>query len=75
MAKKVHTRIKRRHSLTTSKRHYEYFHDLKKQVRPKTFITEDAAHERAKRDGLKITDYTLIKVKSDNMRWSSQRCA
>jgi len=63
MSKKVHTRVKRRRGLTTSKRHYGYFHNLKTPNRPKTFKTEDAANARAKRDGLKDSEYVLVKVK------------
>lgn len=60
---KIHTRIKRKKGLTTSFRHRFFFGNIKKANRPKTFSTEGAANEAAKKLGLAEGNYSLIKVK------------
>ncbi|MBW2984274.1 hypothetical protein KY361_04115 [Candidatus Woesearchaeota archaeon] len=60
--KKVHTRVKRRLNLPRGKSGYKILHP-KKRIRPKTFKTEESAHNWAARHGLKQEEYSLKKVK------------
>ncbi len=60
---KIHTRIKRRYGLSTTQRHYPYFHRIRKKHRPKTFKTEEAANAWALKQGLKPNQYYLKNVK------------
>jgi len=60
---KIHTRIKRRYGLSTTQRHYPYFHGIEKKHRPKTFNTEEAANAWALKQGLKPGQYHIKKVK------------
>ncbi len=60
--KKIHTRAKRKFCLTTSLRHYFYFHPKINKVRgARTFKSEESANKWAKENG--IADYTLKKIK------------
>ena len=61
--KKVHTKIKRKYGLGTHTNRYDFFHPKKKENRPKTFKTEEAAKAWAKDHGLKPEQYSLKKVK------------
>ena len=60
--KKIHTRRKRKMSVSSSFRHRFLFGNFEKKVRPKTFRTEDAAHTYAQVQG--IRKYELINLKS-----------
>lgn len=60
---KIHTRIKRRYGLSTSRGHYSYFHGIGKKHRPKTFNTEESANAWALKQGFKPEQYDLKKVK------------
>lgn len=60
--KKIHTRRKRKMSVSSSFRHKFLFGHFEKKVRPKTFKTEEAAHAHAKERGIK--KYELINLKS-----------
>lgn len=61
--KKIHTQIKRKWGLTTSKKHYSFFHKVESKPRQKTFKTEEAANEYAEKLGLTQGGYKLSKVK------------
>lgn len=60
---KIHTGVKRRKGLTTSSKHYFYFHPMGKKRRAKTFRTEEAAHAWASSKGLNEGQYSLNAVK------------
>ena len=61
---KIHTRLKRKHNLSTHLSHYKFFHaGAKEKNRPKTFKTEESADSWAQKNGLKQEDYFLKKVK------------
>ena len=60
---KIHTRIKRRYGLSTTRRHYSYFHGILKRHRPKTFNTEESANAWALKQGLKPEQYSIKNVK------------
>lgn len=62
MARKIHTRLKRKHCIHTHLNPYSRFHPQKRS-RPKTFTTEAAAQAWAEQHGLK--QYSLIKVKNN----------
>ena len=60
--KKIHSRIKRKYRLSTHVGQHHFFHPNKRK-RPKTFKTEESAHNWAKEHG--ISNYSLKKVKRD----------
>jgi len=60
--KKIHTKIKRKYSLTTSFRHRFFFSNVIKKKRPKTFKCEEAAKAYAEKHGIK--NYELVNLRS-----------
>jgi len=65
MVKKIHTRLKRKHNLTSSFGHKKFFSGYKKPHRPKTFNTKEAAIEYAEKQGLKKDQYILSPAKKN----------
>ena len=63
MAKKMHTRIKRRLNLTSSFGHKYFLGQNTKKVGAKTFRTEEQANEHATAQGLK--DYKVLPAKQN----------
>ena len=63
--KKIHTRVKKRHGLSTHLNHYKFFKPGTKKNRPKTFKTEEDANGWALKQGLKLEQYYLKKVKKN----------
>ncbi len=63
MAKKPHTRMKRKFRLNTRHRHLAFLRGKFRENRPKTFKTEESANKHAKEKGIK--KYTLVKAKRD----------
>ncbi|MFH1848892.1 MAG: hypothetical protein ABH879_01770 [archaeon] len=63
MVKKIHTRIKRMHYLSTHLRHHTFFHKGTTKVGAKTFKTQESADAWAKVHGLGPEDYHLKSVK------------
>jgi len=63
--KKVHTRMKRKHRLSTHKSAYGFFHAGAEEHRPRTFKTEGAARAWALSNGLKEGKYSLKRVKKN----------
>ncbi|MBI2139113.1 hypothetical protein HYU13_05980 [Candidatus Woesearchaeota archaeon] len=61
MVRKIHTRFKRYHKISTHTNPYNSLHGQKKPNRPRTFKTEEAARKYAKTEG--IEGFTLKKVK------------
>ncbi|MEM4260206.1 MAG: hypothetical protein QXG00_03145 [Candidatus Woesearchaeota archaeon] len=61
--KKIHTRRKRKHGLSTKKRHYRYFHATIRKKRPRTFFSEEQAHNWAKNIGLEKDKYEVLLTK------------
>ncbi len=60
--KKIHTRTKRKYGLSTSFRHKFFFKGVERKPRPKTFNSEEAAHNYAKSNNIK--DYKLVNLRS-----------
>lgn len=60
---KIHTRTKRKYSLSTKFGHKRFFSNIKPKNRPKTFKSEEKAKEWAEKQGLK--DYKLLNLKSE----------
>jgi len=63
--KKIHGRHKRLKGLSRTKRHGFYLHNIKRQKRPKTYLTEQAANAAAEKLGLKKGSYTLVPAKKN----------
>lgn len=63
MTTKVHTKLKRKLSLSSHFKHKFFLKGVNKTNRPKTFKTEEAANAYAKENGIK--SYSLKKVKKD----------
>ena len=64
--RKIHTRLKRKHGLSTHKNWYSLFHNIHpKRIRPKTFKTEEAAHAWASNHNLKPDQYFLKPAKKN----------
>lgn len=61
--KKIHTGVKRKFGLSRSLRHYRFFHPGIRKHRPKTFKTEESAHQWASKHGLKKEQYYLKSAK------------
>jgi len=61
--RKIHTRLKRMHGLSTHKNWYYKFFHPEERIRPKTFKTEEAAHSWAKNNGIKEENYFLNPAK------------
>ena len=62
---KINSRVKRRFGLSRTKNHYHFLHQGIKKHRPKTFKTEEKAHDYAKLQNLKPEQYYLKKVKKN----------
>ncbi len=60
--RKIHTRAKRKHGLSTMPAHRDFFHPMARN-RPKTFKTEEAAHAWAAKQGMNPGQYVLEKAK------------
>ena len=60
---KIHTRQKRKFRLTTHKNQYSFFHPTESMHRPKTFASEEKAHEWAAKNKLPQGSYTLKAAK------------
>ena len=60
---KIHTRLKRKIGLSSSRQHYFYFHTTVVKHRPKTFATGESADKWAAEHGLKLGEYSLKSAK------------
>ena len=60
---KIHTRMKRKIGLSSTRKHQYYFHPAIKKNRPRTFKTEESANKWAAAHGLKPAEYSLNSVK------------
>ena len=63
MAKKIHTRAKRKLKLSTRYQHLAFLKSKFRKNRPKTFKTQESANKYAKEKG--IEKYKLVKAKKD----------